>query len=470
VNTSTRRTLIGALLLAATLLAALWLAGASGGARAVVRPTPLKPPPTAEPLVPTPLPEYRATALPRTSEAPTATDRPTAVVMPLVIQPSASSESPTVQATTFSRASETPAVEDRPAATSTPRGVQPMVSSAAPTVRATTFPRASETPVAVEQLAATSTPRGDQPQASSDRARVGAALPVGPGLGKLTDYVWDGAEPGWYLSWNVDPRPVPGARFAQMVRVREDGFSPASETIRLAAQANPGSLWLIGNEPDVKWQDNVTPERYAAVYGELHAAIKAADPTAQVAIGGVSQPTPLRMAYLDRVLDAYRAQFGTEMPVDVWNIHAFILREERDSWGVDIPPGMDVAQGKLYEIVDHNNMAIFRQQIIDFRRWMAQHGLRDRPLIITEYGILMPASYGFPPDVVSDFLVSTFDYYLTARDPELGYPADDNRLVQAFMWFSTAYNVYPTSNLFDPETHKVTPVGETFKAYVSGLH
>ena len=300
---------------------------------------------------------------------------------------------------------------------------------------------------------------------------MGAAFP----LGKFSDYDWGGAAPGWYLNWNVDQQPAPGARFAQMVRVGENGFRPTVETIRSAAQANPGSLWLIGNEPDVKWQDNVTPERYAAVYGELHAAIKAADPTAQVAIGGVSQPTPLRMAYLDRVLAAYRAQFGAEMPVDVWNIHAFILREERGSWGVDIPPGMDADQGQLYEIADHNNMDIFRRQIIDFRRWMAERGLRDKPLIITEYGILMPASYGFPPAVVSDFLVNTFDFFLTARDPELGYPADDNRLVQAFNWYSIADknldspNSYPTSNLFDPETRNVSPVGETFKAYVSGL-
>ena len=290
-------------------------------------------------------------------------------------------------------------------------------------------------------------------------------------LGKLSDYDWGGAAPGWYLSWDVDPQPerIPGVRFAQMVRVNADGFYPSLDTLRVAAEANPGSLWLIGNEPDVKWQDNVTPERYAAVYGELHAAIKAADPTAQVAIGGVSQPTPLRLAYLDRVLAAYRSQFGAEMPVDVWNVHAFILREERGSWGVDIPPGMDVDQGQLYEIADHNNMDTFRRQITDFRRWMAERGQRDKPLIVTEYGILMSASYGFPPDVVSGFLVDTFDYFLTARDPELGYPADDNRLVQAFNWFSISDKVYPTSNLFDPETRNVSPVGETFKAYVSGL-
>ncbi len=426
-NASTRRTLVGALLLSAALLVALWLMGAAGGAPSAARPTPLKPPPTAEPLVPTPLPSFRATATPR--------------------------------------ASATSAVAERPAATVTPRDDQPAVSPELPTVRATATPRAFETPTVAERPTVTIALRGDGSPAGTNRARVGAAL----ASGKFSDYDWGEAVPGWYLSWRVDPQPQPGARFAQMVRVSANGFAPSLETIRRAAQANPGSLWLIGNEPDVKWQDNVTPEQYAVIYGELHAAIKAADPTAQIAIGGVSQPTPLRLAYLDRVLAAYRAKFGAEMPVDVWNVHAFILREERGSWGVDIPPGMDVDRGQLYEITDHDNLDIFRRQIIDFRRWMAERGLRDKPLIVSEYGILMPASYGFPPDVVSNFLVNTFDFFLTARDPALGFPADDNRLVQAFNWFSIADKTYPTSNLFDAETQKVSPVGETFKVYVSGL-
>ena len=29
------------------------------------------------------------------------------------------------------------------------------------------------------------------------------------------------------------------------------------------------------------------------------------------------------------------------------------------------------------------------------RQWMADHGQRDKPLWITEYGILMPEEYGF---------------------------------------------------------------------------
>jgi hypothetical protein len=258
-------------------------------------------------------------------------------------------------------------------------------------------------------------------------------------------------------------------RFGQMVQTHGDAVVPDLAEVQTAARRNPGSLWLIGNEPDVATQDNATPEQYAKNYGLVHRAIREADPSAQIAIAGVGQPTPLRMAYLDRVLAAYRELYGAEMPVDVWNVHAYILREERGSWGVGIPPGMAVDQGQLYEIEDHGDMAIFRQQIADFRRWMADRGQRDKPLIVSEFGILMPEEYGFPPETVSQFLVDTFDYFLTARDPQTGYPGDDNRLVQTFCWFSAAMPEYPTSNLFDPVTRAITPVGKVFRAYVSAL-
>lgn len=353
----------------------------------------------------------------------------------------------------------------QPAATSTPPRPtptrEPLVPTPLPAGAATATPRPTAVPAAApdNEVAA--------PIPAAARGRIG----VGLALGGLNDYDWGAGTPGWYLSWGVKAAPAgaPAIRFAQMVRVRSDRFAPDLDTIRSVAQANPGATWLIGNEPDVIWQDNATPEQYAAAYGSIYPAIKAVDPTAQVAIAGVSQPTPLRMAYLDRILAAYKAQYGVEMPVDVWNVHAFILREERGSWGVDIPPGMEADAGTLYEIADHADMAIFKQQIVDFRRWMADRGLRDRPLIVSEYGILMPESYGFPPELVADFLVDTFDYFLTAQDETIGYPADENRLVQAFCWYSIADTMYPAPNLFDPQTKSLTPVGEMFVAYVAGL-
>ena len=38
---------------------------------------------------------------------------------------------------------------------------------------------------------------------------------------------------------------------------------------------------------------------------------------------------------------------------------------------------------ELREIGDHADMAIFRGQVEDFRRWMAEQGLRDKPLVVS---------------------------------------------------------------------------------------
>ena len=288
-----------------------------------------------------------------------------------------------------------------------------------------------------------------------------------PYASKLIDTLSE-LRPGWYLNWGVASRPARpnGVEFAQMVRVPEGQPTPDLETLGKIAQQNPGSLWLVGNEMDVIWQDNATPEQYAAVYHDVYATLKQADPNSRVAIGGITEPSPLRLQYLDRVLQVYRDQYGQEMPIDVWNVHNFILPEQRGAWGVDIPPGFDAASGLTYGIDDHDRLDIFKQQLVDFRRWMADRGYRDRGLLVTEYGVLMPADYGFDHARVRDFMLGTFDYMRTAADPGLGYPADGNRLVQGWCWYSLADTTYPTGNLIDPGTRSLTPLGRDFKQYV----
>jgi hypothetical protein len=283
---------------------------------------------------------------------------------------------------------------------------------------------------------------------------------------------------GPILNWNIDPAPpsAPGITFWQMVRVSQDGIRDNWDEIDQAIQANPGSVWVVGNEPDVSWQDNVTPVRYALIYHDVYDFIKSRDPDAQIAIAGVAQPTPLRLAYLDIVLNTYQTTFGQPMPVDIWTVHAFTLREEADSWGVGIPPGMAEAEVlseteiRLYQIEDHNDIDIFRQHIFDFRAWMAARGYANRPLAVTEYGILMPADYGFPPPVVADFMTQTFDFFLTAAN-ETGYAADRGQLVQWWFWYSLydRQEYYPTGNLYDPEANTLTYVGQAFADYVTSL-
>jgi hypothetical protein len=299
------------------------------------------------------------------------------------------------------------------------------------------------------------------------RPRWGVGVPDGP----ISLYDIEPLRLGWYLdwwTWSAPTRPG-GVEYVHVVKVVEGTLWPSAGVIAAIARANPGSLWLIGNEPDVKWQGNARPRTYARLYHEAHAAIKTADPTARIAIGGVSQPTPLRRQYLEAVLESYQRQFDVEMPIDVWNIHNFILREERGSWGVGIPPGMRGNHGVLYEIDDSGDLEIFQQQIVDFRQWMARHGYQDHPLIVSEYGILMPADYGFPPERVAAFLTGSFEFFLTAADPALGYPADDYRLVQMWCWYSldAPADYYPTGNIYDPQTKQLTAVGNAWREFVT---
>jgi hypothetical protein len=274
---------------------------------------------------------------------------------------------------------------------------------------------------------------------------------------------------GSILNWNVVPEP-PGEPFEfwQMVRVEEAGIRHTDwETIAQTIDANPASYWMVGNEPDVQWQDNVTPQRYAEIYHEVYTYIKERDPEAKLVIGGVSQSTPLRRAYLDIVLDTYEATYGTPMPIDVWNIHAFTLREEVDSWGVGIPPGMEGTQGILYELEDHDNVEILAQNVRDFRKWMAVRGYGDKPLVVSEYGILMPEDYGFPPETVIAFLEGSFDFFLTTTGED-GYAPDGNRLVQWWFWYSVYDpDLYPTGNLWDVDNEQLTEVGQAWSRYVN---
>lgn len=320
------------------------------------------------------------------------------------------------------------------------------------------------------------------PEPYTLRWRVGVGVPeFNPLL-----FQWPEQRPGWYLNWSADlnhdsPRTndLPdhlylepptelgmGMSFAPMVRVKAGKIAVPLETVTRLATENPGHLWLIGNEPDVRWQDNTAPEPYAVAYHDLYTTIKAADPTAQVAIGGISQVTPLRLRYFERILAHYEAEYGTPMPVDVWNIHVFVLREEADNWGVDIPPGFDsVTDGVLWEVEDHDDLRLVENQIRLMRRWMAARGEREKPLVITEYGILMPEEYGFPPENVAAFLRDSFDLFDQLRDPDLGYPTDDNRLVQRWVWFSSRYHLYPTGDLFTAEG-RPTYLMETIDDYL----
>lgn len=352
--------------------------------------------------------------------------------------------------------------------TSTPEGNtdefhSPTPSAGTETV-ATQLPNTVSLPT--EGVRATSVPGGGL--LYTPRERIGFVAP----LQDVERYDTARLGAGWYISCQrgEDLAPEAGMECAQLVGSVGEVSASDTALLREIALQNPGRLWLVENEPDVIWQANQTPAEYARLYHDVYQAVKGADPTSKIAIGGISQVTPLRLRYLDEVMLAYERSYGEPIPVDVWNIHLAILREERGTWGVDIPPGMADDVGLLYEIEDNGNVDLLKGQVVAFRRWMAERDLREAPLIVSEFSVLMPPEYGFPFERVQAFMLAAFDFLMTATDEDLGCPSDGNRLVQRWAWYSLADNRYATGNLFDPDTGRITALGESYAAYAESGH
>ncbi len=292
---------------------------------------------------------------------------------------------------------------------------------------------------------------------------------------------------GWYSDWwtNLDPSHPDSLTYVQLIHLQAgaDPYDPAQVTlspdrgtIAEIAAAHPGSLWLVGNEPDSLYAGNpILPEVYAIVYHDCYTFLKEVDPRAQVANGGIVQPTPCRLEYLDIVWDTYQQVYGGSMPVDVWNIHAFILREVYGSWGASTPPGVDPGCGIDYRVRDGDNIDIFRQNLIAFRQWMRDKGQQHRPLIISEYGVLWPDWFAdedgrtFPPIRVSHFMTRTFDLFLGETYPDIGYPEDEYRLVQAWAWYSLSDDQYYNGYLFHSDSKDLSPMGQAYSDYTAAL-
>jgi hypothetical protein len=272
--------------------------------------------------------------------------------------------------------------------------------------------------------------------------------------------------------------------------------------------ARPRALWIVGNEPDRRLaQDDICPQQYAEAYHDIYHFIKERDPSAQIAVAGLVQVSPGRLQYLDIVLDTYLSRYGRSMPVDVWTMHAYIVPETGHgdahiAVGTDpeiaISHSNNCADPASYCYAEHDNLDIFAGQIEAMRRWMKDRGYQDRPLLLTEFGILLPYHYygtcddqicpsnpppdygcfcdtngeTFHPQRVADFAEAAFNYLLAAKSQELGYHLDEYRLVQQFIWYSVLTDgLGHASNLIDEvePLYYLTVPGQRWNEYVADL-
>ncbi|MBW7886713.1 MAG: hypothetical protein H3C34_29610, partial [Caldilineaceae bacterium] len=305
-----------------------------------------------------------------------------------------------------------------------------------------------------------------------------------------TDFDLAALRVGWIVNFTASETPtVPaGMTYAPLVDLRqvgEDDYAPKGPALDAAIAANPGADWLLGTEPDRPYLlYAMEPAVYAHAYHDLYAYIRARDPEAHIFPAGIVQPTPLRLQYLDLVLEAYQARYGVPLPADGWSIHNFMLNERScavypdDCWGAEIPPGVDADEGLRATPVDSIDVERFVAQLYAFRRWMVERGYTNQPLYISEYGMLMPPDLppGFPPPVVSEFMTRTFAAMATEADPELGYAPDGGRLVQRFAWYATVepyFNggLWASTNYTNPLSppYVLTPIGAAYRDYTAGL-
>jgi hypothetical protein len=106
---------------------------------------------------------------------------------------------------------------------------------------------------------------------------------------------------------------------------------------------------------------------------------------------------------------------------------------------------------------------------------MADRGYRDTPAFLSEFGILMPQNR-FNPDFTAErvnaFMNETFTYLMTETDPTIGYPGDDNRLVQRFAWYSVDDNVDHNGFIFDsnlPVESSRTSMGDNYVNFANNM-
>ncbi len=132
----------------------------------------------------------------------------------------------------------------------------------------------------------------------SDNERAGFGVTT-----QISDFDVSLLNGGWFVRWDVQPAPAEPAGYIYMPMLRVTGstFIPSGVELAAGVANNLGRTWIIGNEADNIWQDNVLPQDYAVAYHDAYFFIKQRDPTAQIAINGVTQGTPLRLQWLDLV-------------------------------------------------------------------------------------------------------------------------------------------------------------------------
>lgn len=170
----------------------------------------------------------------------------------------------------------------------------------------------------------------------------------------------------FFVAWSQvhSSSPIQTQTFALDARQERQWAWYADENVVRFARANPGRLYIVGDEPD---QECMRPADYAVIYHDFVAGVRSADPTARVSPSGFAEPNykccPLpddvpapcwsekhSIGFADEFYNAYVQRYGSPPPVNEWRFHDFGLRSplgDLDHWWarIDREAAWSVAHG-----------------------------------------------------------------------------------------------------------------------------
>lgn len=190
-----------------------------------------------------------------------------------------------------------------------------------------------------------------------------------------------------------------------------------------------GEWWEFGNEPNDPNQDHVSSAEYARRYHDFYFTIKRIDATARIVPAGIANAD---WGWAEAFREAYRARFGRYPLVDGWNIHNYLL--DRCDSALDV--------------------GTFQKRILAFRRWLEYIGDADKPLFLTEYGVLYGNGCCGCPVIPVD---SGIEYMRTTTRWLI-----ESHLVQGWAWFAVRTDGKYNGDLFSA-SGVLTPYGTTYR-------
>jgi hypothetical protein len=248
---------------------------------------------------------------------------------------------------------------------------------------------------------------------------------VGYGLGGAREL--DQLNSVWYTDYGFRGATFGAHQRLYLVEANSDWQSAPD-----IARQHRGEWWQFGNEPNDPNQDDLSPAEYAARYHAFYYALKVADPTASIVPAGIANAD---WRWADGFREAYRARFGRYPRVDGWSIHNYLLDSCADA-------------------LDAN---VFESRVVAFRDWMTRAGESDKPLFLTEYGILYGnGCCGCPiiaDEDVTKFMRTTTTWLIQSR------------LVQGWAWFTLYSGGRYNGDLFAGSA-TLTQVGATYRELI----